>query len=96
MNETYLTDFNSWIDQTAQSLRERRWHEIDAEQLIAEVEDLGLSLRDLVRDCGQIGERGLISPSFLPDLSGWRSLPLADRCQLFHRFARQTDRLLLP
>jgi hypothetical protein len=45
MNETYLTDFNSWIDHTAQSLRERRWHEIDLEQLITEVEDLGKSER---------------------------------------------------
>jgi len=45
MNETYLADFNSWIDQTAQLLRERRWHEIDVEHLIEEVEDLGKSER---------------------------------------------------
>ena len=45
MNEVYLTDFNSWIDQTAQFLRERRWHEIDVEHLIEEVEDLGKSER---------------------------------------------------
>lgn len=45
MNEAYLTDFNSWIDQTAQFLRERRWHEIDVEHLIEEVEDLGKSER---------------------------------------------------
>lgn len=45
MNEVYLTDFNSWIDQTAQYLRERRWYEIDVEHLIEEVEDLGKSER---------------------------------------------------
>ncbi len=45
MNETYLADFNSWIDQTAQLLRERRWHEIDVEHLIEQVEDLGKSER---------------------------------------------------
>ncbi|WP_017315197.1 DUF29 domain-containing protein [Mastigocladopsis repens] len=45
MNEAYLTDFNAWIDQTAQFLRERRWHEIDVEHLIQEVEDLGKSER---------------------------------------------------
>ncbi|NMF65933.1 DUF29 domain-containing protein [Brasilonema octagenarum] len=45
MNEAYLTDFNSWIDQTAQFLRERRWHEIDVEHLIQEVEELGKSER---------------------------------------------------
>ena len=41
MNETYLTDFNSWINQTAQLLRERRWHEIDIPSLIEKVENLG-------------------------------------------------------
>ena len=45
MDKTYLTDFNVWIDQTAQSLRGRRWHEIDVQRLIAEVEDLGKSER---------------------------------------------------
>ncbi len=45
MNETYLADFNVWIDRTAQLLRERRWHEIDLENLIEEVENLGKSER---------------------------------------------------
>jgi hypothetical protein len=45
MDATYVTDFNSWIAQTAQQLRERRWHEIDVEHLIEEVEDLGKSER---------------------------------------------------
>jgi hypothetical protein len=45
MSEKYLEDFSSWIDQTAQLLRERRWHEIDMPTLIEEVEDLGKSER---------------------------------------------------
>lgn len=45
MSETYLTDFNSWIAQTTQLLRERRWNEIDVAHLIQEVEDLGKSER---------------------------------------------------
>lgn len=45
MNETYLADFNLWINQTAQLLRERRWHELDMTHLIEEVEDLGKSER---------------------------------------------------
>jgi len=45
MSEKYLEDFSSWIDQTAQLLRERRWHEIDMPSLIEEVEDLGKSER---------------------------------------------------
>lgn len=45
MSEKYLADFSSWIDQTAQLLRERRWHEVDVPHLIEEVEDLGKSER---------------------------------------------------
>ena len=45
MSEKYLTDFSSWINQTAQLLREHRWHEVDVPNLIEEVEDLGKSER---------------------------------------------------
>lgn len=45
MSEKYSTDFSSWVNQTAQLLREHRWHEIDVPNLIAEVEDLGKSER---------------------------------------------------
>lgn len=45
MNATYSTDFNLWIDQTAQLLREQRWQEVDLEHLIEEIEDLGKSER---------------------------------------------------
>jgi Domain of unknown function DUF29 len=45
MNKTYLVDFNSWIHQTVQLLRQRQWHEIDVEHLIEEIEELGKSER---------------------------------------------------
>lgn len=45
MSKKYSDDFSSWINQTAQLLRERRWDEIDVLNLIAEVEDLGKSER---------------------------------------------------
>jgi Domain of unknown function DUF29 len=45
MSKKYLVDFSLWINQTAQLLRERRWHEIDVPHLIEEVEDLGKSER---------------------------------------------------
>ncbi len=48
MSDTYLADFNSWIDKTAQLLREQRWHEIDVVHLIEEIEDLGKSERRLL------------------------------------------------
>ncbi len=45
MNKTYLVDFNSWIHQTVQLLRQRQWHEVDVEHLIEEIEELGKSER---------------------------------------------------
>lgn len=45
MSASYATDFNLWIQRTAKLLRERRWHEIDLEYLIEEVEDLSKSER---------------------------------------------------
>ena len=45
MSEKYLIDFSSWIDHTAQLLREHRWQEIDISNLIEAVEDLGKSER---------------------------------------------------
>lgn len=41
MNSAYSADFDTWIGRTAQLLREGRWAEIDTEQLIEEIEDLG-------------------------------------------------------
>ncbi|ETX00489.1 MAG: hypothetical protein ETSY1_11055 [Candidatus Entotheonella factor] len=43
------TDFSAWSQHTAQLLRERRWDEIDMEQLIEEVEDLGRSERNSIK-----------------------------------------------
>jgi hypothetical protein len=45
MSATYKADFNLWIKQTAQLLRQHRWQEIDVVHLIEEVEDLGKSER---------------------------------------------------
>lgn len=42
-------DFSVWIQHTAQLLRERRWDEVDIEQLIEEVEDLGRSERNSIK-----------------------------------------------
>ena len=39
----YDTDFYSWTAQTAQLLKERRFSELDLENLIEEIEDLGRS-----------------------------------------------------
>ncbi len=43
MSKTYLADFNLWIHQTAQLVKEERWQEIDWVHVIEEIEDLGKS-----------------------------------------------------
>jgi len=45
MNSAYQTDFNFWVEQTTQLLREQRWQDIDLENLIEEIQDLGKSER---------------------------------------------------
>ncbi|MBD1858539.1 MULTISPECIES: DUF29 domain-containing protein [Leptolyngbya] len=45
MSGTYLTDFQQWIDQTVERLRDRRWQDIEIEPLIEEIENLGKSER---------------------------------------------------
>ncbi|MEM8641288.1 MAG: DUF29 domain-containing protein [Cyanobacteria bacterium P01_G01_bin.54] len=45
MNETYQTDFDVWLTQTTQLLREQRWQDIDTVHLIEEIETLGKSER---------------------------------------------------
>jgi len=42
---SHKTDFNLWIQQTTQLLRQQRWQEIDLETLVEEVEQLGKSER---------------------------------------------------
>lgn len=38
-------DWSAWIDQTTKLLRDRRWHDLDIDQLIEEIESLGRSER---------------------------------------------------
>jgi hypothetical protein len=45
MRETYSSDFNAWLTQTTQLLKEQRWQEIDVVHLIEEIEALGKSER---------------------------------------------------
>jgi Domain of unknown function DUF29 len=63
----YTTDFNLWIAQTTQRLREKRWHEIDVEHLVDEVENLGKSdRRDIASQLTRLlytSSNGNISPS---------------------------------
>lgn len=46
---SYDRDFMLWIDATVQLLKERRFAELDLENLIEEVEDLGRSNKSALR-----------------------------------------------
>lgn len=43
VDKSYAKDFNLWVQQTARLLREHRWQDIDLENLVEELEDLGKS-----------------------------------------------------
>jgi len=45
LDTDYATDYNLWTQQTVKLLREHRWQEIDLENLLEEIEDLGKSER---------------------------------------------------
>jgi Domain of unknown function DUF29 len=42
-NDLYETDFYAWTQQQAQLLRERRWNDLDLDNLVDEVESVGRS-----------------------------------------------------
>lgn len=42
-NDLYGTDFYAWTRQQAEILRERRWDDLDLENLIEEIQSLGIS-----------------------------------------------------
>jgi hypothetical protein len=42
-NDLYETDFFAWTQQQARLLRERRWNDLDLENLVDEVESVGKS-----------------------------------------------------
>jgi hypothetical protein len=42
---SYDTDYHQWIEQTVEKLRERRFDDVDWDNLIEEIEDMGKSQR---------------------------------------------------
>jgi len=45
MPAKYDTDFYAWTQDTAQAIRERRWSDLDTENLLEEIESMGKSER---------------------------------------------------
>ncbi len=69
-NDLYEADFYEWTRQQAELLRERRWDDLDLENLIEEVQSVGIS------DKREIASRLLV---LLAHLLKWRCQPGA-RC----------------
>jgi Domain of unknown function DUF29 len=83
--DLYDQDFYVWAGSQAQLLRERRFHELDLENLIEEVDDLGGALKRSVRSRARTIMEHLLklqhSPAQEPRL-GWRETIRTQRSEL--------------
>lgn len=74
MDDSYAVDFNVWVQQTAQLLRERRWQDLDVEHLIEEIEDLGKSERRGICSSGTTNRSGARRAGSIPSRRPGRKL----------------------
>jgi hypothetical protein len=85
VKELYEEDFYVWAGSQAQLLRDRRFDELDLENLIEEVEDLGGTLKRSVRSRARTIMEHLLklqhSPTQEPRL-GWREAIRTQRSEL--------------
>jgi Domain of unknown function DUF29 len=63
----YDTDFNLWLETTAQLLRERQLNQIDYDNLIEEIEDMGNSQKDALESNLRILLMHLLKWEFQPE-----------------------------
>jgi hypothetical protein len=49
MNNLYNTDFNLWLVQTARAIKNKELHEMDWDNLLQEIEDMGASQKRALR-----------------------------------------------
>jgi uncharacterized protein DUF29 len=72
----YEEDFYAWTQAQAALLREGKWHDLDCEHLIEEIEDLGRSARKELRSYLEgrscICSSGAISQTIRPEVGGTR------------------------
>lgn len=72
--ELYDQDFYAWTQEQAALLREGKWHALDCEHLIEEIEDLGRSARKELRSYLEGLVLHLLKWRYQPDYRGrsWR------------------------
>jgi hypothetical protein len=83
-NTLYETDFYAWTQEQARVLRERRWDDLDLENLVDEVASVGGSEKREIRNRLTILLAHLLKWKHQPGLRGasWRSTIFEQRDQL--------------
>jgi len=69
-NDLYETDFYAWTQQQAQLLKEKRWADLDLDNLIEEVESVGGSNKKEIRNRLTVLISHLLKWKFQPGLRG--------------------------
>ena len=83
----YDEDFYVWAQNQAQLLREKRFDELDLENLIEEVEDLGGALERSLRSCARAFMEHLLKLQHSPaqdPRSGWRATIRTQQSELLN------------
>jgi hypothetical protein len=83
-NELYETDFYAWTQEQARLLRERRFHDLDLNNLVDEVESVGSSEKREIRSRLVILMAHLLEWKFQPGgrESNWSGTIVAQRQQI--------------
>jgi hypothetical protein len=82
--ELYDQDFYAWTQEQAALLRECKWHALDCEHLIEEIEDLGRSARKDLRSYLEGLALHLLKWRYQPDYRGrsWRDSIEGNRARI--------------
>src|ERR1051326_666732 len=80
-NDLYESDFYAWTQEQAKLLRERRWDDLDLDNLVDEVESVGKSDKREIRNRLEILLAHLLKWSHQPGgrIASWRSTILEQR-----------------
>ena len=83
-NELYEADFYAWTQEQAKLLRERRWNDLDLENLVDEVEGVGSSEKREIRNRLVVLMAHLLKWKFQPGRRGssWTDTIFEQRGQL--------------
>src|ERR671935_130495 len=82
--ELYEQDFYRWTQEQVALLREGKWHALDCEHLIEEIEDLGRSARKELRSYLEGLVLHLLKWRYQPDYRGrsWRDSIVENRARI--------------